>query len=40
MPNTLPLPRIGYVSSDNYRTFYCHVIEDIVAHKPAHRFGC
>ena len=32
MPNTLLLPHIGYVTSDNYRTFYRHVIEDIVAY--------
>ena len=31
MPNTLLLPHIGYVTSDNYRTFYRHVVEDIVA---------
>jgi phosphoglycerate dehydrogenase-like enzyme len=29
--NTLLLPHIGYVTSDNYRTFYGHVVEDIVA---------
>jgi phosphoglycerate dehydrogenase-like enzyme len=29
--NTLLLPHIGYVTSDNYRTFYRHVVEDIVA---------
>ena len=32
MSNTLLLPHIGYVTSDNYRTFYRHVIEDIVAY--------
>ena len=32
MPKTLLLPHIGYVTSDNYRTFYRHVIEDIVAY--------
>ena len=32
MPNTLLLPHIGYVTSDNYRTFYRHVIEDIAAY--------
>jgi phosphoglycerate dehydrogenase-like enzyme len=31
LPNTLLLPHIGYVTSDNYRTFYRHVVEDIVA---------
>jgi phosphoglycerate dehydrogenase-like enzyme len=31
MPNTLLLPHIGYVTSDNYRTFYRHAVEDIVA---------
>lgn len=30
-PNTLLLPHIGYVTSDNYRTFYGHAVEDIVA---------
>jgi phosphoglycerate dehydrogenase-like enzyme len=29
--NTLLLPHIGYVTSDNYRTFYGQVVEDIVA---------
>lgn len=29
--NTLLLPHIGYVTSDNYRTFYRHAVEDIVA---------
>ncbi len=29
--NTLLLPHIGYVTSDNYRTFYGHAVEDIVA---------
>jgi phosphoglycerate dehydrogenase-like enzyme len=29
--NTLLLPHIGYVTSDNYRTFYRDVVEDIVA---------
>jgi phosphoglycerate dehydrogenase-like enzyme len=32
MPNTLLLPHIGYVTSDNYRTFFRHVVEDIVAY--------
>ncbi len=32
MPKTLLLPHIGYVTSDNYRTFYRHVVEDIVAY--------
>ena len=31
MPNTLLLPHIGYVTSDNYRTFYRHAVEDILA---------
>lgn len=31
MPNTLLLPHIGYVTTDNYRTFYRHAVEDIVA---------
>jgi phosphoglycerate dehydrogenase-like enzyme len=31
MRNTLLLPHIGYVTSDNYRTFYRHAVEDIVA---------
>jgi phosphoglycerate dehydrogenase-like enzyme len=29
--NTLLLPHIGYVTTDNYRTFYGHAVEDIVA---------
>jgi phosphoglycerate dehydrogenase-like enzyme len=29
--NTLLLPHIGYVTSDNYRSFYRDVVEDIVA---------
>ena len=29
--NTLLLPHIGYVTSDNYRTFYRHAVEDILA---------
>jgi phosphoglycerate dehydrogenase-like enzyme len=29
--NTLLLPHIGYVTSDNYRTFYRHAVEDVVA---------
>lgn len=29
--NTLLLPHIGYVTTDNYRTFYRHAVEDIVA---------
>ena len=29
--NTLLLPHIGYVTSDNYRTFYSQAVEDIVA---------
>ena len=31
LPNTLLLPHIGYVTSDNYRTFYRHAVEDILA---------
>jgi phosphoglycerate dehydrogenase-like enzyme len=31
LPNTLLLPHIGYVTSDNYRTFYRHAVEDFVA---------
>ena len=31
MPNTLLLPHIGYVTTDNYRTWYGEVVEDIVA---------
>jgi phosphoglycerate dehydrogenase-like enzyme len=31
LPNTLLLPHIGYVTTDNYRSFYGHVVEDIVA---------
>ncbi|MEP7048615.1 MAG: D-2-hydroxyacid dehydrogenase family protein [Ilumatobacteraceae bacterium] len=31
LPNTLLLPHIGYVTTDNYRAFYGHVVEDIVA---------
>lgn len=31
LPNTLLLPHIGYVTTDNYRTFYRHAVEDIVA---------
>jgi phosphoglycerate dehydrogenase-like enzyme len=30
--NTLLLPHIGYVTSDQYRTFYGHAVEDIVAY--------
>jgi phosphoglycerate dehydrogenase-like enzyme len=29
--NTLLLPHIGYVTTDNYRTFFGHVVEDIAA---------
>jgi phosphoglycerate dehydrogenase-like enzyme len=29
--NKLPLPHIGYVTSDNHRTFYRHAVEDIAA---------
>jgi phosphoglycerate dehydrogenase-like enzyme len=29
--NTLLLPHIGYVTSENYETFYRHAVEDIVA---------
>jgi phosphoglycerate dehydrogenase-like enzyme len=31
LPNTLLLPHIGYVTSDQYRTWYGQVVEDIVA---------
>jgi phosphoglycerate dehydrogenase-like enzyme len=31
MPNTLLLPHIGYVTTDNYRTWFGQVVEDIVA---------
>jgi phosphoglycerate dehydrogenase-like enzyme len=31
LPNTLLLPHIGYVTSDNYRAFYREAVEDIVA---------
>jgi phosphoglycerate dehydrogenase-like enzyme len=31
LPNTLLLPHIGYVTSDNYHTFYRHAVEDIAA---------
>ncbi|MCU1504375.1 MAG: Phosphoglycerate dehydrogenase, partial [Ilumatobacteraceae bacterium] len=31
LPNTLLLPHIGYVTLDGYRTFYRHIVEDIVA---------
>jgi phosphoglycerate dehydrogenase-like enzyme len=30
--NTLLLPHIGYVTSDQYRTFYGHAVEDVVAY--------
>jgi phosphoglycerate dehydrogenase-like enzyme len=31
LPNTLLLPHIGYVTTDNYREWYGQVVEDIVA---------
>jgi phosphoglycerate dehydrogenase-like enzyme len=31
MPNTLLLPHIGYVSTDNYRAFYTDAVEDVQA---------
>jgi phosphoglycerate dehydrogenase-like enzyme len=31
MPNTLLLPHIGYVTTDNYRTWFGEVVEDILA---------
>ncbi|HEY7049590.1 MAG TPA: D-2-hydroxyacid dehydrogenase family protein [Jatrophihabitantaceae bacterium] len=31
LPNTLLLPHIGYVTTDQYRTWYGQVVEDIVA---------
>jgi phosphoglycerate dehydrogenase-like enzyme len=31
LPNTLLLPHIGYVTTDQYRTWYGEVVEDIVA---------
>jgi phosphoglycerate dehydrogenase-like enzyme len=31
LPNTLLLPHIGYVTTDNYRVFYTHAVEDITA---------
>jgi phosphoglycerate dehydrogenase-like enzyme len=31
LPNTLLLPHIGYVTTENYRAFYAGVVEDIVA---------
>ena len=30
LPNTLLLPHIGYVTTDQYRTWYGEVVEDIV----------
>ena len=34
--NTLLLPHIGYVTTDNYRTMYSHVVEDILAWDTGH----
>ena len=34
--NTLLLPHIGYVTTDNYRTMYAHVVEDVVAWHAGH----
>src|SRR5581483_39762 len=31
LPNTLLLPHIGYVTTDNYRVWYEQVVEDILA---------
>jgi phosphoglycerate dehydrogenase-like enzyme len=31
LPNTLLLPHIGYVTTDNYRAWFCQVVEGIVA---------
>jgi phosphoglycerate dehydrogenase-like enzyme len=31
LPNTLLLPHIGYVTTDQYRVWYAQVVEDIVA---------
>jgi phosphoglycerate dehydrogenase-like enzyme len=31
LPNTLVLPHIGYVTTDQYRVFYAHAVEDILA---------
>ena len=31
LPNTLLLPHIGYVTTDNYRNFYGEAVEDILA---------
>jgi phosphoglycerate dehydrogenase-like enzyme len=31
LPNTLLLPHIGYVTTDNYRTWFGQVVEDILA---------
>jgi phosphoglycerate dehydrogenase-like enzyme len=31
LPNTLLLPHIGYVTSDQYRIWFAQVVEDIVA---------
>jgi phosphoglycerate dehydrogenase-like enzyme len=31
LPNTLLLPHIGYVTTDNYRTFYGDAVEDVLA---------
>ncbi|MGN6205425.1 D-2-hydroxyacid dehydrogenase family protein [Humibacter sp.] len=31
-PNTLLLPHIGYVSTDNYRAFYGDAVEDVLAY--------
>lgn len=37
--NTLLLPHIGYVTSDNYRTMYSHVARTSRAGRPAHPDG-
>ena len=31
LPNTLLLPHIGYVTTDQYHVWYAQVVEDIVA---------
>ena len=31
LPNVLALPHIGYVTTDQYRTWFGQVVEDIVA---------
>ena len=31
LPNTVLTPHLGYVTEDNYRTFYANAVEDIAA---------